>query len=205
MGTTAWPDSPASLDEAKNVYLDGGGLRAFGGARSLSELMEYRPVTASAVLRTQDICAFTSSAVLRTAGYTPSASGGVTLSGNGGAIPRYVYGGENQTAPSSVTVDNTVPVYDISNVMLAGRIYSATRALAVATGLTFGGPAALPTTSFYEYGNWAVGTNSDNYQLVLDLDNQDATNGSFMPVEMFGGFGRSSIYGVVWMYATGVA
>lgn len=199
----AWPDNPASLDDAKNIYA-GGGIRPVNGGHSLMDLLVYRPATASAVARTGDIMTETSNKVLRTAASTPSASGGVTLSGDGGTIPRYVYAGGNQTAPSSVTTANTFAVYPVTEVELLMRIYHATRASAVASGLTFSG-AAANTNSFYEYGNWAIGTGSDNYWPVLDLANQDATNGSFYPVSLGEGFGVSSIYGGVWVRASGVA
>lgn len=200
---TAWPDSPASLDDAKNIY-KGTGIRAVNGAYSLSDLLVYRPATASAVARTGDIMTETSNKVLRTAASTPAGTGGVTLSGNGGAIPRYVYGGGNQTAAGSVTTANVFAVYPITELELLFRIYHATRATAVASGLTFSG-AAVDTGSFYEYGIWEIGSGSDNYFPVLDLANQDATNGSFYPVALGEGFGVSSIYGGVWVRASGVA
>lgn len=199
---TAWPDSPASLDEAKNIYKSGG-IRPINGAYTLADLLDYRPATASAIVRTGDILTSTSNALLRTAASTPSASGGVTLSGDGGTIPRYVYGGGNQTAAGSVTVANVFAVYPITELELLFRIYHATRATAVASGLTFSQAGA--STGYYEYGNWAIGTGSNNYWPVLDLANQDNTNGSFYPVALGEGFGVSSIYGGVWVRASGVA
>lgn len=202
MAVTAWPDNPTSLDTAQNYY-SSQGLRAVR-AHALSELLQYRPVTASAITRTGDILTVTSNKVLRTAASTPSASGGVTVSGNGGTIPRYVSGDGNYTAPASVTTANVLACYDITEIELAMRIYHATRASAVASGLTFAGGGET-TGVYYEYGNWAIGTNSDNYFPVLDLANQDDTNGSFYPVALADGFGVSSIYGVVWVRASGVA
>lgn len=204
MAVTAWPDNPASLDEAKNFYATHGLRPAATGAHSLADLLTYRPVTASAVMRTGDVLTVTSNKVLRTAASTPSGSGGVTLSGNGGTIPRYFYAGENLTAPSSVTTANQVMVYDVADVDAAFRIYHATRATAVASGLTFAGGGET-TGVYYEYGNWAIGTNSDNYFMVLDLANQDDTNGSFYVIQLADGFGVSSIYGIVWVHASGVA
>ena len=200
---TAHPESPASLDDAKNIYRDGG-IRAINRAHSLSDLLEYRPATASAVVRTGDILTVTSNKLLRTAASTPSASGGVTVSGNGGTIPRYVYAGGNQTAAASVTTANVFACYDITAVELLMRIYHATRATAVASGLTFAGGGET-TGVYYEYGNWAIGTGSDNYWPVLDLANQDDTNGSFYVTALGEGFGVSSIYGGVWTRASGVA
>lgn len=199
---TAWPDGPASLDEAKNIY-GATGIRSYRGHK-LSDMLLYRPVTASAVTRTGDILTVTSNKVLRTAASTPSGSGGVTLAGNGGTIPRYVSGDGNYTAPSSVTNANVLAVYDINETELLFRIYHATRATAVPSGLTFAGGGET-TGVYYEYGNWAIGTNSDNYFPVLDLANQDDTNGSFYPVRLGEGFGISSIYAPVWVRASGVA
>ena len=199
----AWPENPASITECKDMY-HSVGLRASDRAHSLADLLEYKPVTASAVFRTGDILTESSSAVLRTTASTPVGSETVTLSGNGGQIPYFVWAGGNFTAPGSVTTANVGAVYNISNLDLLFRIYHATRASAVASGLTFAVRSGV-TTAYYEYGISEQGTTSTNYWPVLDLANQDATNGSFYPFELADGFGVSSIYGGVWVRASGVA
>lgn len=200
---TAWPESPASINECKNLYRSGG-IRSINRAHSLADLLEYKKVTADAVFRTGDILTESSSAVLRTTASTPVGSETVTLSGNGGEIPYFVWAGGNFTAPSSVTQANVGAVYDINLVELAMRIYHATRASAIASSLNFAVRPSV-TTTYYEYGIAEQGTDSKNYFPVLDLANQDGTNGSFAPWSLHEDFGVSSIYGMVWCRATGVA
>ena len=202
-GASAWPESPSAITECKNLYA-AGGIRSITRAHSLADLLEYKPVTASAVYRTGDILSESSSRVLRTTASTPVGSQTVTLSGNDGTIPYYVWAGGNFTAPGTVTTANVGACYDITLVELAFRIYHATRASAVASGLNFAVRGSV-TTTYYEYGISEQGTTSDNYWPVLDLANQDATNGSFAPWSLHEDFGPSSIYGAVWVRSTGVS
>ncbi len=201
---TAWPESPATIQKCKNLY-GTAGLRPINGAHSLADVTSYRAVTADAVLRSGDICTVTSNKVLRTAAGTPAGSEGVVLSGDGGTIPRYVWSHGDFTAPSSVTAADVGRCIDITFVEMLMRIYHATRASAVGSGLTFAANMSNTSGVYYEYGIAEQGTTSKSYFPVLDLANQDDTNGSFKPVTMGEGFAIASIYGAVWTRATGNA
>ena len=127
------------------------------------------------------------------------------LSGDGGTIPRYVWSHGNFTAPSSVDEENVGRCLDITNIELLFRIYHATRTSAVGSALAFATDPSLTTNHRYEYGIAEQGTTSTSYFPILDLANQDDSNGSFRPVIMGAGFPLASIYGAVWVRASGVA
>lgn len=154
---------------------------------------------ASEVFRTFDLCKVTSGQIERA--LDPDGDAGINLSG-GATTPTYMYVGGNITSDSSVTIADVAPVIATADIQILMRMYHATAATSGPDNVTLA-LAGVTTGVYYEWGYWEIGTGSDNYQLCIDVANQDDTNGEFKVVEWLTGQGATDNFALGWCEATG--
>lgn len=194
--TSPYPTAPATVFAAGNIYrwrpIQGFDLRQ----------VTYRQAKASETIRRGDILCVTSEQVERALNPAGTATT-ATLSGNGGSIPRFVAAYNASTG--SASDKSVIACWDISKLELLFRLYHATAATAVSTGLTYATDPGVTTGVYYEWGIAEIDATSTNYFPVLDLANQDDTNGSFKAVELWQESTVTDLFPGVWVQASGVA
>lgn len=206
MAPSAYPMSPASMAYAKNVF------RVRPNPSGPAPQIQYKEIKASETVRKWDPLSIeqvsNSDKLVRS--LAPGSTPGAVLGGDSLAPSRYV-AAANYTAPSSVTKANKIAVYDIFSLQFLVRLYSATPGDAEQQDartvfkpqIPVGGTAL--NTDHYGWGWWVVGTNADNYQMIADMSNQDATNGGLALVEAANEFDVSDDFGAYWAQWVGLA
>ncbi|KKK49769.1 hypothetical protein LCGC14_3131720, partial [marine sediment metagenome] len=99
----------------------------------------------------------------------PTGSAGATLSGDASVLPKYI-ALQTVTAGSSVTLDDTIACVDINDVELLMRLYHTTAGSSEQQDAEFLQP--------YEWGIYEPDASSAGYYPVIDIANQDGTNGA---------------------------
>lgn len=193
MAVHPFPVAPTSLDAAGPVF-------RFRPKPGRNPIVEYKPVKASEVFRTYDLAKVTSGQLERA--LDPDGDAGINLSG-GATTPRYLVLCGNITSDSSVTILDRIPVIDLRDIQILMRMYHATAATSGPDNVTLAVDPLATTGVYYEYGTWEIGTGSDNYQLVIDVANQDDTNGEFKVVEWLEGQGATDNFALGWCEVTG--
>lgn len=203
--TSAFPVSPTDLDTANNTFR----MRLKPGREPK---MEYVPMIANAVVLKDDFLKVTqasnSDAVERT--LAPAGSAGATLTGDSGGITRYI-AAYDLTATASVDENSVIGVYDVTDFQFLFRLYHATASSAQIQDIRINVRPQIPVgstaiaTDFYEWGWWEIGTGSDNYQPIVDVANQDSTNGGVAIVAAANESDIADNFGLVWVEFSGLA
>lgn len=154
--------------------------------------IKYVPIKASEVIRKYDFLKVTQVSnqdkverALDPAGTDATA----TLTGDGGGIPRYI-ALETKTGESSVDSKDVIAVYDVQDLEFLFRLYHSTASSSEPQDVRVTLQPKIPVgstaiaTDFYEWGIYEIGTGSDNYFPIVDVANQDATNGGVRIVEI---------------------
>lgn len=184
---------------APSTLATGGHVQRWRPKPGATPVIEYVPVKASEVFRTGDLLKVTSAQVERA--LDPAGTAGFT--GSGGATkPVFLALCGNITADGSVTIADRIPVVRLSDIQILMRMYHATAATSGPDNVTLGLPL-VTSGVYYEYGVWEIGTGSDNYEWVIDVANQDDTNGEFKVVQWLEGQGATDNFALGWCETTG--
>lgn len=204
--TSAFVANPASLDAAKNIF------RVRANPSGPEPRLQYKEIKASETVRRWDPLQIeqvsNSDKLLRV--LAPGATAGAVLAGDGLNPARYV-SAINVTAPATVTKANVIPVWDIFSLQFLVRLYHSTAGSSEAQDVRTVFKPQIPVgatalnTDHYGFGWWVIGTNADNYFMIADMTNQDATNGSLALVEAANEFDVADDFGAYWAQWVGLA
>jgi hypothetical protein len=204
LATSAYPIAPADLDSGNNLFR----IRPKPG-RELN--VEYMAVQSSETILKYDLLSVTqasnSDEVHRA--LDPAGSAGANLAGDSGTVPHYIALADNTSGASQTELD-TIPVYSLYECQLLVRVYHSTAGSSDNEAVRVNMRPQIPVggtalnTDFYGWGYWEIGTNSDNYFLILDATNLDGTNGSLAAVEA-AEFASDDNFGAYWCEFTGLA
>lgn len=175
--------------------------------------VKYVPVKSSETIRYGDFLKITANSsddeverALDPAGTDATA----TLTGDGGGIPRYV-SLQTITSAASMTHKDVIPVYDITELEFMFRLYHSTASSAEPADVKVidyprihVGSTAISTV-FYEWGIYEIGTGSDNYFPIVDVANQDSTNGGVAIVEIATEAAQGDDFAPVWVVFGGLS
>ena len=171
------------------------------------------PVKASETIRKYDFLKITASSssdqverALDPAGTDATA----TLTGDGGGIPRYM-ALETQTTDSSIDAKDVIAVYDVMDLEFLFALYHTTASSAEPQDIKIALQPTIPvgstaiSTVFYEWGIYEIGTCSNNYFPIVDVANQDATNGGVAIIGIPAGVSIATDFAPVWVAFGGLA
>ena len=140
----------------------------------------------------------------------PQGSAGATVTGDSGGIPRY-FALESVTSGSGNDHKDVIAVFDITECEFLFRLNATAAADAEPQDVKVidyprihVGSTAISTV-FYEWGIFEIGTGSDNYFPIVDVANQDATNGGVAIVEIPTEVGIGDDLAPVWVVFGGLS
>lgn len=175
--------------------------------------IQYVPVKASETIRKYDflkITAASSSDQVERALDPAGTDATATLTGDGGGIPRYI-AMETQTTDASVDAKDVIAVYDVMDFEFLFALYHATASSAEPQDIKIALQPTIPvgstaiSTVFYEWGIYEIGTGSNNYFPIVDVANQDSTNGGVAIVQIPAGVSIATDFAPVWVAFGGLS
>ncbi len=193
LAKSAFPTAPSSLLTSNKIV-------RYRKKPGRSPTIEWVPVKASETILNGDILNRTAVTAGFERAINPAGTADTaTLSGDitDATAPLYMAMHDN-TSGASVDDLSKIAVLRLDDIQILVRLYHATAATSGGDDINVGSWRYEPTT-LYEFGIYEYDDGSANYQLILDVNNQDDDDGVLRVMELATEYGISTNFGMAWV------